>query len=174
MITKQSYKFTKWLYDNYCKDASFTPIILIFKRGIVNNNEFIDEYFLDNVRSNTLLKNDEYKQNIKTQLLELYNGSDARIFVQCIEYLIDENILDGRVSRTLDGLTIIFNDITLTSAGIRIVESTKKGGYPSTKEKASIVFNTSFSVFGGIKFQVDLIERLKKSFGWVKSKIFRK
>ena len=70
---------------------------------------------------------------------------------------IDEKILNGRIEHTLDGLTI-FRDITLTSAGIRIVESTKKGGYPSTKEKASIVFNTS----GGIKFQVDLIERLKK------------
>ncbi len=174
MITKKSYKFTKWLYDNYRKDASFTPIMLTFERGIINNNEFIDKYFLDSVHSHTLLKNDEYEQDIKNQLLELYNGPDARIFVQCIKYLIDEKILNGRIDHTLDGLAIIFRDITLTSAGIRIVESTKKGGYPSTKEKASIVFNTSFSVFGGIKFQVDLIERLKKSFSWVKSKILRK
>lgn len=174
MITKQSYKFTKWLYDNYCKDASFTPIMLIFKRGVVNNNEFIDEYFLDSVHPSTLLKNDEYEQDIKNQLLELYNDSDARIFVQCIKYLIDENILDGRINHTLDGLTIIFKDITLTSTGIRIAESTKKGGYPSTKEKASVIFNTSFSIFGGIKFKVELAEWFKKAFSWIKSKIFRK
>ena len=174
MITRQSYKFTKWLYDNYCKDASFTPIVLTFKRGIINNNEFIDEYFLDSVHSSTLLKNDEYEQDIKNQLLELYNGSDAHIFVQCIKYLIDENILDGRINYTLDGLSLTFKDITLTSTGIRIAESTKKGGYPSTKEKAAVIFNTSFSVFGGIEFKVELIEWFKKAFGWIKSKIFRK
>lgn len=173
MITKQSYKFTKWLYDNYRKDASFTPIILRFKRHIIDNDRFSNEYYLDSVHP-YMPYGDKYEQDIKDQLTKLYSGSDACIFVQCIKYLIDENILNGEIKYTLDGLSVTFLNITLTSTGVRIVESTKKDGYPSTKEKASIVFNTNFSIFGGIKFKVDLVEWFKKSFGWVKSKIFRK
>ena len=173
MITKKSYKFTKWLYDNYCKDASFTPIMLRFKRHIIDNNKVSDEYYLDSVHLHALY-GDKYEQDIKNQLTKLYSGSDTRIFVQCIKYLIDENILNGEIKYTLNGLSVTFSNITLTSTGIRIVESTNKDGYPSTKEKASIVFNTNFSIFGGIKFKVELIEWFKKAFSWLKSKIFRK
>ena len=173
MITKQSYKFTKWLYDNYCKDASFTPIILIFKRHVMDNDRFSDEYYLDSAQLHALY-GDKYEQDIKNQLTKLYSGSDTRIFVQCIKYLIDENILNGEIKYAFDGLSVTFLNITLTSTGIRIAESAKRGGYPSTKEKAAVIFNTSFSVFGGIEFKVELIEWFKKAFGWIKSKIFRK
>lgn len=168
MITKLSYEFAKWFYENYRNDISFSPIAMEFHYEALADIE--DQYVLTDIYGTR----DEDKYKLIKELKGMYKNSAT--LMRCIEYLIDENIIEGKIQNWSS--EFYFRELRLTSLGVRMVEGAKFKGesIDENKQKSAAVFNFSLINADNVGL-VNASSSVKvESFGflkWIKSKVFR-